>query len=425
MDQFKTNIPSLEEDRKPWYKNTTRVYTLLFFFIFSLSMLMIGIFIGMNQGKIQTPEQIKETTVSELESVFLDNKEIDLELFKDVWNIIHEDYLYKNEVNDQDVFYGILAGMVYAVDDPHSLFLTPDITEDFTQELNGSFYGIGAEIGIKNGNLLIIAPLSDTPAERSGLQPRDKILAIDGLDTSGMSVDEAVTLIRGDKGTEVILTILSQDSNTSKEVSIIRGKIDIPSVKYTLEEDIGIIEIIHFNSDTKDRFTKVAQKALNDNPQGIILDLRNNPGGYLDVAVDIASSWLEENQVVLRETFADKRNDITYTASQELDLSNFKTIVLVNEGSASASEILAGALQDYNKAEIVGMNTFGKGSVQQLITLNNGSSVKITVAKWLTPNGRSIEEEGIIPDIEVDLTLEEYNNDIDPQLEKAKELIFE
>ncbi len=425
MDQFKTNLPSLEEDRKPWYKNTTRVYTLIFFFIFSFTMLIVGIFIGMKENKVKTPEQVKEITINELENLFSNNQEINLELFKDVWDIIHEDYLYKNDVDDKEVFYGILAGMVYSVDDPHSLFLDPEVTEEFTQELNGSFYGIGAEIGIKKGDLLIIAPLADTPAERAGLKPMDKILAIDDLDTSVMSVDKAVTLIRGDKGTEVILTILSQDSNTTKEITIVRDKIDIPSVKYTIEEDIGIIEIIHFNSDTKDRFTKIAQKVLNDSPQGIIIDLRNNPGGYLGVSVDIASSWLEEDQVVVRETFADKRNDKSYNTGKELDLSNFKTIVLVNEGSASASEILAGALQDYNKATVVGKNTFGKGSVQQLITLDDGSSVKITVAKWLTPNGRSIEEEGIIPDVEVDRTSEDYNNDIDPQLDKAKELIFE
>jgi len=323
------------------------------------------------------------------------------------------------------LFYGAVSGMVYALGDSHSVFLNPEITDEFTRELNGSFYGIGIEIGKRKGYLVVISPLADSPAERAGLKPGDKILAVDNYDLTDASVDEAVTLIRGDRGSDVTLMILSKNETSTKEVTITRDKIDIPSVEYNLEDDIAIIKITDFNNDTGDRFIKAAQKVLRDNPRGIILDLRNNPGGYLSTAVEIASSWLEPGQVVVRESFSDKHKDKSYEALVKDSLANFKTIVLVNDGSASASEIVAGALQDYGQATIVGETTFGKGSVQQLISLEDGSSVKLTTADWLTPNGRTIENQGITPDIEINLTIEDYENDLDPQMDKAKELIFE
>jgi carboxyl-terminal processing protease len=256
------------------------------------------------------------------------------------------------------------------------------------------------------------------------LRAGDKIFAIDGLDASGMSTDLAVSLIRGEKGESVVLTVLSKGESVPKEISISRDEVKIPSVVYKLEDNIAIIEVTHFNSDTDSRFAKIAQKVLRDNPQGIILDLRNNPGGYLDVAVDLAGSWLEPSQVVVREIFSDQRDSQDYKANKTVDLSSFPTVILVNEGSASASEILAGALQDYEVAQLVGQTTFGKGSVQQLFELGDGSAIKLTVANWLTPKGRTIEEGGIEPDFLVEYTIEDYNNDLDPQLDKARELIL-
>ena len=422
MDQFKTSDNITPEIKKPWWSRITKVYGYILLLVVAFA---VGVAVTTYNSVPQTPLEIVQNTTSELADLFGNNEEVDIDLFREVWDVLHEEYLDKNNINDQDLFYGAIAGMVNALGDPHSLFFDPEITDEFTQELQGSFEGIGAEIGNKDGFLVIIAPLADTPADKAGLRPGDKILAIDGEDASGISVDKAVNLIRGEKGTEVILTILSEDEVTTKDITITRGKIDIPSVIYTLEDDIAIIEITHFNSDTENRFDKTVQKVLNDNPRGIILDLRNNPGGYLDTSVQIASHWLEPNTVVVRETFSDKRNDKDYRASNKASIAQFKTVVLVNQGSASASEIVAGALQDYDLAELVGYTTFGKGSVQTLIPMNDGSSVKITVAKWLTPNGRTIEEEGIIPDYEVDYTFEDYNQDIDPQLDKAKELIFE
>ncbi|MBT4516634.1 MAG: S41 family peptidase [Candidatus Komeilibacteria bacterium] len=421
MDQFSANNQFVDNKKSKWYK-VPKFYAYIFLLC---AFFIAGMAAGTQYQEPQTSEQVIKQTSQELKSIFFDNEEIDTELFEEVWTLLHDEYLEKSGIDDQDLFYGAISGMVEALGDPHTLFFNPELTKDFSQELEGSFFGIGAEIGRREGFVVIIAPLANTPADLAGLKPGDKILAVDGKDIIGMSTNEAVTYIRGDKGTEVILTIFSKGAEVPRDVSIIRDKIDIPSVIYRLEDNIAIVEITHFNDDTDERFAKVVQQILNNDATGVIIDLRNNPGGYLSTSVDIASYWLEPNSVVVRETFSDKRNDRDYKATKKTSLSHLKTIVLVNEGSASASEILAGALQDYEIAEIVGMTTFGKGSVQQLMELKDDSSIKLTVARWLTPNGRTIESEGILPDYEVDFSLEDYENEIDPQLDRAKELIFE
>lgn len=422
MDQFSTHNQFTDKEKKPWWNKTAKFYVYVFLL---LIIFIAGMATGTQYREPQSSEEIIEKTSQELKSIFFNRDDIEVDLFEEVWSLLHNEYLEKSSIDDQDLFYGAIAGMVRALDDPHSMFFDPQVTKEFNQELEGSFFGIGAEIGRRNGDLVIIAPLANTPAERAGLKPGDRILAVDGKDMTGISSGEAVTYIRGAKGTEVVLTIFPKNSEVAKQVSIIRDEIDIPSVIYRTEDDIAIVEITHFNDDTDKRFDNAVQQILNNNPSGIIIDLRNNPGGYLTTAVDIASYWLEPNQVVVRETFSDKRNDFDYKSAKKNSLAHFKTIVLVNEGSASASEILAGALQDYELATIVGMTTFGKGSVQQLMDLQDKSSVKLTVARWLTPNGRTIDKEGIVPDYEVDFTIEEYENELDPQLDKAKELIFE
>lgn len=423
MNQFKSNIEDLQRNPR-----TKKIKLRLFGFLFGFVLvLLIGFLFGLivSDLKIAEPDSqnMVASTKQELLNIFAGNREIDVNLFSDVWNILHSEYINKNKINDQALFYGAISGMVQALEDPYTIFLDPQLTEDFNQELDGTFYGIGAEIGRRNEFLVIIAPLLDTPADKAGLKAGDKILAIDQKETFEMSVDEAISLIRGDKGTNVVLTIFSEGAETTKDVTIVRDKINVPSVVYTVEDDIAVIRLAHFNSDTSQNFSRIAQKVIAQNPKGIILDMRNNPGGYLDTAVDIASYWVPDGQVVVRESFSDKSKNHDYQAVRQVDFSQFKTIVLINEGSASASEIVAGALQDYDFAEIVGQTSFGKGSVQQLLSLDDGSSVKVTVAKWLTPKGRTIEEEGIAPDYIIDLTLEDFNNNLDPQMDKAKELI--
>ncbi len=406
--------------KKIWIKKAVQKYLVIFLILVAYA---AGVATANWRNSNQVSNNIIVDTAKSIKDIFSGIEGVNPALFEEAWETIHRYYLDRGKLSERDLFYGAINGMVNAVNDPYTIFLDPQTTSDFTQELNGSFYGIGAEIGRKGGFLVIIAPLPDTPAAKAGLRPGDKILAINDEDAAPLSVDQAVSLIRGEKGQEVKLLILSKDEDTPKEIKVVRDKIEIPSVTYKLEDNIGIINVTSFNSDTDSRFNKIAQQVLRDNPRGLILDLRNNPGGYLDVAVSLAGSWLENDQVVVREVFSDQRDSQDYKAEEEIDLSKFKTIVLINEGSASASEILAGALQDYGLAKLVGETTFGKGSVQQLFDLNDGSSLKITVAKWLTPNGRTIDEQGITPDEVVEYTPEDYENDLDPQLNRAKELL--
>jgi len=348
-------------------------------------------------------------------------KDVDFEMYWRVWNIIKDKYLYRDKIVDTKLFYGSLAGMVAALDDPYSVFLNPQVTQEFTEELAGSFEGIGAEIAIKKGRLTVIAPLPNTPAERAGLKAGDKILAIDGVDTLGMSLDQAVSLIRGKRGSEVKL-LVQHNSDEPVEIAIVRDKIDIVSVSWReLESGVVYIKVSYFNQDTDEDFRRVVREVLASKPKALVLDLRNNPGGFLDVAIKLASFWVKDD-IVVEEKFSDGRV-VPYRSQGRAVLNGIPTYVLVNEGSASAAEILAGALQDYKLATIVGEQTFGKGSVQDFIELDDGSAIKITVAQWLTPKGNTIDQVGIKPDVFVELTKEDFNEDRDPQLDKVKELI--
>ncbi len=348
-------------------------------------------------------------------------KDVDFKLFWTLWDTIKDKYYDADEVLDTEMLYGSMIGMVASLQDPYSVFLNPEIHEEFTEELNGRFEGIGAEIGIRKNQLTIIAPLPDTPADRAGLKSGDKIIGIDDVDTQGMSLDQAVNLIRGEGGTEVVLSIMSGD-NELKEVPIIRDTIDIVSVTWKeVEPKVSYIKLSYFNQDTTADFRKIASEVLATNPNTIILDLRGNPGGFLDVSVKIASFWIEDSPVVL-EKMADGTIS-KYNSYGKPSFKGLQTYVLVNEGSASASEIVSGALQDYNLATIVGEQTFGKGSVQDLIEFKDGSSVKLTIAKWLTPNGNTIDQSGITPDIVVEMNGEDYDEDRDPQLDRVLELI--
>ncbi|MEA3398761.1 MAG: S41 family peptidase, partial [Patescibacteria group bacterium] len=345
-------------------------------------------------------------------------KDIDFDLFWDVWDAIEENYVDKEKLNEKKMFYGAIRGLVASLEDPYTVFMDPKIAQDFNNDLAGTFEGIGAEIGIKNDILTIIAPLPDMPAEKAGLKAGDKIYAIDGESTMGMNIDEAVSKIRGPKETNVILSVARDNQDGFSDISIERGKIIVKSVYTKLREDnIFIIEISNFNEDTENLFNNAVKEALKLDPAGIIIDLRNNPGGFLDTAIEVASEWVDDGVIVTEKYTEEKK--IEHLARGRARLAGYKTVVLVNQGSASASEIVSGALKDYGQAVIVGKKTFGKGSVQTLSNLSDGSSIKITVAKWLTPNGLSINDEGITPDVEVDLTIEDYSANQDPQLEKA------
>ncbi len=397
-------------------------------------LLLVGLSFSAGMGFAQKNEVVKE--LAQKEVVYVGkvlgkysqapngklSQDVDFNLFWEVWDDLEKKYVDKDKINEKKMFYGAIKGLVASVGDPYTVFMDPRVSKEFEDDLAGTFEGIGAKIGIKNDILTIIAPLSGMPAEKAGLMAGDKVLAIDGESTTGITIDEAVNKIRGPKGTQVTLTIYRENLDKTKDITITRGTIKISSVYTNLRDDnIFVVKITNFNTDTEELFNKAVREIVDTNPKGIILDLRNNPGGFLDTAIEVASEWIEDGVIVTEEFGDGKKNE--YLARGRARLKHFPTVILVNEGSASASEIVAGALQDYEKAIIVGKKTFGKGSVQILDGFNDGSSLKITIAKWLTPKGNCISEKGITPDVEVDLTLDDFNADKDPQLDKAVEIL--
>lgn len=354
--------------------------------------------------------------------------DVDFSLFWDAWRLAEEKHLEKPD--RLKMLYGAISGMIKSIGDPYTVFFDPAETQKFSSDLSGVFEGIGAEIGIKKGALTIIAPLVNSPAEKAGIRAGDKILKIDSTLTGDLTIDEAVNLIRGPKGTEVTLTVMRGVEEKSREIKIIRETIIVKSTEWKIEdidspagkEKIAVVKISRFTEDTSDEINAAAGEILKSDVKGIILDLRNNPGGYLDSAVDVASIFMPANKVAVTENFRNgKKNDYLTRGGDKL--SNLPAVVLINEGSASAAEILAGALRDNRQIKLVGEKTFGKGSVQELENLKNNSSIKITVAEWLTPSGKSINKEGLKPDIEVKLTDEDFEAKRDPQLDEAIKLL--
>ena len=350
-------------------------------------------------------------------------KNVDFNQLFSVWQAIKEKYLNKDQVTDSQLFYGALAGSVASLGDPYSIFLNPKQAQEFEQELAGSFDGIGIEVGIKKNVLTVISALPDSPAKEAGILPNDQILEIDGYETAYLTIDQAINLIRGQRGTQVALTIHRESVSELIKVDLTRAKISVDSVKWRMiDQQIALLEISSFNQDTSTKFKKAINEILMSNPQGLILDLRYNPGGYFDTAIEVASGWVESGTIVT-EAYNDPSKNIDYQALGNAKLKDLKTVVLINGGSASSAEIVAGALKDYQLATLIGETTFGKGTIQDLTNFNDGSALKLTIAHWLTPKGTLIEGNGIVPDIEVELTREDYDNGRDPQLDKAIEII--
>lgn len=348
------------------------------------------------------------------------SRDVDFDLYWRVWNLLKDRYI-KRPIGDTRLFYGSLRGMVDSLDDPYSAFLDPETTALFTQELEGKFEGIGAEIGIKNDVLTIIAPLPDTPAERAGLKAGDQILEIDGAATDRMTVEEAVTRIRGPRASQVTITVFREGFEAPQDFTIMRDEIIVKSVRAEVRPDrIAVIRLFQFGDDTEADFERAVLDLLTQNPRGIVLDLRNNPGGFLDAAVRVAGEWVPRPEVVVIEQDSTRTE---FRSEGPARLRGIPTVVLVNGGSASGAEILAGALQDYKLGAVLGTQTFGKGSVQDFQLFPDGSAVKFTVAEWLTPLGRSISETGITPDEVVEITPEDLNAGRDPQLDRAVELL--
>lgn len=396
-----------------------------FFFLFGAFLIIlsfaIGFFIGDARAtrKLVPEGQGQVLSQGEIPSSLADD--VDFQQFWDVWNFVKESF-YKQPVSDKDLYYGALKGVLMGLNDPYSVYFEPKEAEEFAANLEGSFGGIGAEIGIREDKLVVVAPLPETPAEKAGLMPGDWILKIDDKETNGMSVEEAVSLIRGEPATQVVLLITREGLEAPTETKITREKIVIDSVKWKIDDDhIMRISVSTFNHDTSELLSEAIQETLTSNVKGIIVDLRSNPGGLLTTAIDVASAWIGYKPVVIERSKEDAR---TFNGVKAPRLTGIPTVILVNGGSASASEIVAGALQDYGVAKLVGTKTFGKGSVQDYRELEDGSAVKVTTATWYTPKGRSIHETGIDPDIEVPFTIEQYKEGIDPQLNVAIDVLL-
>lgn len=343
---------------------------------------------------------------------------LDYTSVEQVYDTLRRDF--DGKLDSKKLLDGLKSGLVSAAGDTYTEYLTKEEAKEFDEQLNGTFSGIGAELSKdEKGNLTVISPISGFPAEKAGVKPKDIIVEIDGNTTNGMSVNDAVSKIRGPVGTKVKLRVVR---GTSEDLSfeIVREQITTPSVESkTLDGNIGYLKISRFSEDTLALATKAASEFKQAKVKGVILDLRNDPGGLLDVSVGVSNLWLEKGKNILQE----KRDEVvikSYTSKGTPVLNGVPTVVLINEGSASASEIVAGALHDNNVAKLIGVKSFGKGSVQQLEKLPDGGVLKVTIARWFTPAGININKEGIKPDVEVKLSDEDAKAKRDPQLDAAK-----
>src|SRR3989344_750668 len=349
---------------------------------------------------------------------------IDFKLFWDTWDLVSREYVDKKAIDATKMFYGAIKGMVEAVGDPYTVFLPPESQKSTKEELGGSFEGVGLQLGFnKEKRLAVIAPLSGTPADKAGIKPGDLILKINTTDSINMSLPDAVNMIRGVKGSQVDLEIYHDGDDKTRVVTLTRDTIIVKSVEYQskttpLGKKVGLIKLSRFGEKTSGEWVEAVSMALAGNPAAIVLDLRNNPGGFLDGAVFIGSEFISSGDIVLQENAAGERQG--YKVNRVGKLTNIPVIVLINKGSASASEIVAGALQDLKKAKLVGDQSFGKGTIQESQELPGGTGIHITTAKWLTPLGRWIHGTGLTPDVVVVLGDDQTK---DAQLDKALELL--
>jgi carboxyl-terminal processing protease len=346
----------------------------------------------------------------------------DFSTFWQAWQLIHENYLKDKEVSDQNRVYGAIQGLVRSLNDPHSEFFSPSESKKFEEDIQGNFGGIGIEIDVRKNQLMVIAPLKNTPASRAGLRAGDKILMINSSSTEGLSVDQAVKWIRGPENTEVKLLIFRDDWEKPREFKIVRATIEVPTLDYEVKDGIVQVKLYSFNANAGKVLYDAMINTIPQGAKGMVLDLRNNPGGYLEVAVNLAGWFLERGTLVVSEVSRSDSKE-NFKANGNAALVKFPVVVLINQGSASASEILAGALRDQRKIKLVGEQSFGKGTVQQVLPLKDNSSLKITIAHWVLPSGQILEGNGLKPDIEVKMTEEDIINKRDPQLEKAMEIL--
>jgi carboxyl-terminal processing protease len=353
-------------------------------------------------------------------------QEVDITLLWSVWRLLQQHYIAPDDLTANTMVYGAVMGLVDSIGDPYTLFMTPKDTKTFDDAMSGTLEGIGAQLDLSNGNVTVVAPIKGSPAEKAGLLAKDIIIKVNDTDTTGMHLEDVVSLIRGPKGTQVTLTVERADAPQPVIITVTRDAIHIPSVESstvkTPKGTVGVVAVNQFGDATIAEVTK-AIGSLPATMDGFVLDLRFNGGGYLDGATDLVSMFLKSGSVVTVERRGVPAE--TQKVTGRTLLSDTPMAVLINGGSASASEITAGALKDNKRATIVGTQSFGKGTVQEIIDLPGGSSLRVTVAKWLTPSGHDLGKTGIVPDIVIDRTAEEYRAGKDPQLDAAVTWLLE
>ncbi len=411
--------------RRHWYSRWWgRLGITLLGALFISSAVVGGYYWGFERGYAQT----KNINITGIENgATPKNVTADFTQFWNVWNLLKTTDVYSKSVSDQQLLYGAISGLAQAYNDPYTVFFDPQGATEFLGNVQGNFGGIGAELGEKNGQLMVIAPLKDTPAAAAGLMAGDQILNIDSTSTVNMTIDQAVQLIRGTPGTKVDLTILRDGWSNTKVITISRAVINIPTVDSSIKttssgKNVLYLQLYQFDANSSQLFGNAVMAGLQKGAQGMILDLRNDPGGYLDQAVNIAGWFVSPGTTVVKERYADGKEDIL-TANGNDALKNFPVVILINGGSASASEILSGALSVDKGIKLIGEKSFGKGVVQQVTQLPDGSAVKITIAEWLLPDGSAINKVGLVPDYPVSVSATSTATSTDVQLDKAMQVI--
>jgi carboxyl-terminal processing protease len=356
------------------------------------------------------------------------SEQVDMAPFWKVWNSLNEKYVSASStqnISDQDKLYSAISGLVESVGDPYTVFMPPKEKTSFNESITGTFSGVGMEVGVQDGFLTVIAPLKNSPAEKAGIETGDKIISINGVEAGTMKVEEAVQLIRGEKGTTVTVEVFKKGKDKSQEIKIVRDTIVVPTLEVETKGDVFVIRLYTFGNSASTEFRDALRQFVSSKKHKLILDVRGNPGGYLDAAVDISSWFLPPGKVVVSEDFgSNKTPKVFRSKGYNIFKSDLEMVILINGGSASASEIVAGALQEHGIAKLVGEQSYGKGSVQELVEITPDTALKVTIARWLTPNGKSISNGGLTPDTVVEFDAEKFKkNGTDNQFEKALQLL--
>lgn len=382
-----------------------------------------GLYLGNPQKSRQTSEQFKViNATSTAKSI------VNMDPFWTVWKTLDDKFVYTHadakKITDQDKMWGAIEGLASSYGDPYTVFMPPEEAKSFASDISGNFEGVGMELAIKDKNIVVVAPIKGTPAYNAGVKKGDIIISINGTSTEGMSVEEAVSNIRGKAGTEVTISFTRIGVANPIKLTMKREVIAVPTVETEIKSDVFVIKLYSFNALSADKFRNALRDFIDSGKYKLILDLRGNPGGYLESAVDMASWFLPLGKTVVKENFGPDIDEVIYRSKgYDIFTEKLKMYILADNGSASSAEILAGALQENGVAQIVGTRTFGKGSVQELVPITSDTALKVTIARWLTPKGNSISDNGLKPDFEVELTDKDVAAGNDPQMQRAIKLL--